>query len=253
MCFKNALREIAGKKATKRPENVKTHFMTAKKLIEVALPIREISTESVRDKSIRHGHISTLHLWWARRPLPVCRAVVFASLVPDPKDPHCPQAFRDAVNMLLGKDKNGRDPYLPYPDIPWTPVFDPMTDDVEFPRERLMMFVGKFSDEASKAMLERKPMPASGKQINDACLIKWENRNNETVINIARQLIWVAHNAHSGKDAVTLLAEFSYFFQNIKKAEVVLQNITDRHLYTVDVGNPDAFGKWVRSRCRNQS
>ena len=43
----------------------------AKKLIEVALPIKEISAESVRDKSIRHGHISTLHLWWARRPLPV--------------------------------------------------------------------------------------------------------------------------------------------------------------------------------------
>jgi len=60
--------------------------MPTKKLIEVALPIKEISAESVRDKSIRHGHISTLHLWWARRPLPVCRAVVFASLVPDPLD-----------------------------------------------------------------------------------------------------------------------------------------------------------------------
>jgi len=55
----------------------------AKKLIEVAMPVKEISAESVRDKSIRHGHISTLHLWWARRPLPVCRAVVFASVVPD--------------------------------------------------------------------------------------------------------------------------------------------------------------------------
>jgi len=52
------------------------------RLIEVALPIREISAESVRDKSIRHGHISTLHLWWARRPLSACRAIVFASLVP---------------------------------------------------------------------------------------------------------------------------------------------------------------------------
>ena len=52
----------------------------AKKLIEVALPIKEISAESVRDKSIRHGHISTLHLWWARRPLPVCRAVHICQL-----------------------------------------------------------------------------------------------------------------------------------------------------------------------------
>jgi adenine-specific DNA methylase len=73
-----------------------------KKLIEVAMPIKEISAESLRDKSIRHGHISTLHLWWARRPLPVCRAVVFASLVPDPLDENCPQAFKDAVQLLLG-------------------------------------------------------------------------------------------------------------------------------------------------------
>ena len=50
-----------------------------KKLIEVVIPIKEISAESMRDKSIRHGHISTLHIWWARRPLPVCRAVVFAN------------------------------------------------------------------------------------------------------------------------------------------------------------------------------
>ena len=92
----------------------------AKKLIEVAMPIKEISAESVRDKSIRHGHISTLHLWWARRPLPVCRAVVFASLVPDPEDENCPQAFRDAVKQLLGKQENNTDPYKPYDDIPYT-------------------------------------------------------------------------------------------------------------------------------------
>ena len=73
----------------------------AKKLIEVALPIKEISAESVRDKSIRHGHISTLHLWWARRPLPVCRAVIFASLVPDPLDANCPKAFCDAVQDMI--------------------------------------------------------------------------------------------------------------------------------------------------------
>ena len=75
--------------------------MKAKKLIEVALPIKEISAESVRDKSIRHGHMSTFHLWWARRPLPVCRAIIFASLVPDPLDAHCPEAFNYAVEMLL--------------------------------------------------------------------------------------------------------------------------------------------------------
>ena len=95
--------------------------MKAKKLIEVALPIKEISAESVRDKSIRHGHISTLHLWWARRPLPVCRAIVFASLVPDPLDPLCPQSFRDAVELILGPRMNGMlpiDVYMAYKDIP---------------------------------------------------------------------------------------------------------------------------------------
>ena len=55
-----------------------------KKLIEVALPLREINAQSAREKSIRHGHPSTLHLWWARRPLAACRAVLFAQLVDDP-------------------------------------------------------------------------------------------------------------------------------------------------------------------------
>ena len=55
-----------------------------KKLIEVALPLAAINAESAREKSIRHGHPSTLHLWWARRPLAACRAVLFSSLVDDP-------------------------------------------------------------------------------------------------------------------------------------------------------------------------
>lgn len=54
------------------------------KLIEVALPLDAINKESAREKSIRHGHPSTLHLWWARRPLAACRAVLFAQLVDDP-------------------------------------------------------------------------------------------------------------------------------------------------------------------------
>lgn len=57
-----------------------------KKLIEVALPLEAINKESAREKSIRHGHPSTLHLWWARRPLAACRAVLFAQLVDDPSE-----------------------------------------------------------------------------------------------------------------------------------------------------------------------
>lgn len=58
--------------------------MHKRKLIEVALPLEVINRESAREKSIRHGHPSTLHLWWARRPLAAARAVLFAQLVDDP-------------------------------------------------------------------------------------------------------------------------------------------------------------------------
>ena len=51
-----------------------------KKLIEVALPLEAINKASAREKSIRHGHPSTLHLWWARRPLAAARAVIFAQM-----------------------------------------------------------------------------------------------------------------------------------------------------------------------------
>jgi len=57
---------------------------TRKKLIEVSIPLEDINAESAREKSIRHGHPSTLHLWWARRPLAAARAVIFAQLVDDP-------------------------------------------------------------------------------------------------------------------------------------------------------------------------
>ena len=55
-----------------------------RKLIEVSIPLEDINAESAREKSIRHGHPSTLHLWWARRPLAAARAVLFAQLVDDP-------------------------------------------------------------------------------------------------------------------------------------------------------------------------
>ena len=55
-----------------------------KKLIEVAIPLDEINDASAKEKSIRHGHPSTLHLWWARRPLAAARAIIFCQLVDDP-------------------------------------------------------------------------------------------------------------------------------------------------------------------------
>lgn len=134
------------------------------RLIEVALPIREISAESVRDKNIHHAHISHLHVWWARRPLPASRAVVFASLVPDPDDPNCPKEFKAAVEKYLKKEVpsalysyvrgreriSDKDPYQPYEGISDTY------------RNRLLSFIAKWSPEAiafEKGERDKEPPP----------------------------------------------------------------------------------------------
>src|ERR1700758_2358424 len=57
------------------------------RLIEVAFPLKQASVASVHEKNVRHGHISTLHVWPARRPLAACRAALLATLLPDPRDP----------------------------------------------------------------------------------------------------------------------------------------------------------------------
>lgn len=108
-----------------------------KKLIEVALPLEAINKESAREKSIRHGHPSTLHLWWARRPLAACRAVLFAQLVDDPSS-H-PEQF-------------------------------PTEEAQEKERQRLFRIIGE--------------------------LVKWENSNNEQVLERARAEIrkWCGGN-----------------------------------------------------------
>ena len=186
--------------------------MTCPRLIEVALPIREISAESVRDKSLRHGHISTLHLWWARRPLPASRAIVFASLVPDPDHPECPPDFRNAVKRLLedevpsilkryrqGREWLGDEPYRPYDRIPDTP------------RNRLLTFIARWSPDYlrwEKNQLDK--APKTKEMLDDRCLVKWETSNPENeqgkeVLRIARELIRVAN----GGEAPVLLDPFS--------------------------------------------
>ncbi len=170
------------------------------RLIEVALPIREISAESVRDKNIDHGHISRLHIWWARRPLAASRAVVFASLVPDPDDPRCAAAFREAVERYLQTNvpsdlrcrQKGReilydDPYRPYEGIEDTL------------RNRLLTFIAKWSPEFldfQAGLAEKKP-PAR-QLLDDRSLVKWETGDPESsqgreVLRIARELVHVAH------------------------------------------------------------
>ena len=144
-----------------------------KRLIEVALPLKEVSEQSAREKSIRHGHISTLHIWWARRPLAACRAAVFASLIPDPDDPECPVSFRKLVMEQLSrsefKPKNG----------------DGSTVE-DTPRNRCLEFIKH--------------------------LVKWENSNNPEYIEPARKLISAAHKIllpETDGDAPTVLDPFA--------------------------------------------
>ena len=76
--------------------------MTDKRLIEVAFPLKQTSIDSVHEKNVRHGHISTLHIWPARRPLAACRAALIATLLPDPGD----KEKRDELLKRLGGTLN---------------------------------------------------------------------------------------------------------------------------------------------------
>ena len=74
-----------------------------KRLAEVDFPIAVVSKHAAREKSIRHVNPSTLHLWWARRPLAACRAMLLGLLLPDPCDKYCPEDFKTKSRDLLPK------------------------------------------------------------------------------------------------------------------------------------------------------
>lgn len=120
-----------------------------KRLIEVDLPIKRISAHARREKSIRYGHISTLHIWWARRPLAACRAITCAALWPDPADALCPEPFRQAArrsmiqwsNEHLGKMSEGS--YSQFIAIQKDPE---LLDDNEKLRAALLDFIADFSN-----------------------------------------------------------------------------------------------------------
>lgn len=150
-----------------------------KKLIEVALPLEAINTASAREKSIRYGHPSTLHLWWARRPLAAARAVIFAQMVDDPSayvdvlrsDPKLRKKAETALKgriklweeaRALAKKAKGTGLSLPEPG----PA--PTLDDTLADQERQRLF----------------------RIIED--LVQWENTNNQRVLQAARDEIWAS-------------------------------------------------------------
>ena len=81
---------------------------TVNSMITSERSVMRMLRHAVREKSIRHGHPSTLHLWWARRPLASSRAILLALLLPDPCDPHCPEEFREAARKVLPAVGGGR-------------------------------------------------------------------------------------------------------------------------------------------------
>jgi putative DNA methylase len=148
-----------------------------KKLIEVALPLEAINIASTREKSIRHGHPSTLHLWWARRPLAAARAVIFAQMVDDPSAyvdvlRGDPKLCRKAEVLLKARMKlweearalaaKAKGTNLSVPEPGPAPTLDEMLADQE--RQRLFQIIED--------------------------LVKWENTTNETVLQAARDEIW---------------------------------------------------------------
>ena len=137
-----------------------------KKLIEVAVPLEAINAASSREKSMRHGHPSSLHLWWARRPLAACRAVLFAQLVDDPSE-HVDTLLADAkiraaAEADLAKRVRG-----------W--------EDRQGDRSEDAVAVPKPTLEEVVADMERQRL---FRIIED--LVKWENSTNEEILDRAR-------------------------------------------------------------------
>jgi len=93
--------EIREKTSSTKHDEIMPRY--PKRLIEVDLPIKRISAHARRDQNIRKGHLHTMHVWWATRPLASCRAVLMATLLPDPADENCPQQFRDRAAASLGR------------------------------------------------------------------------------------------------------------------------------------------------------
>jgi putative DNA methylase len=106
-----------------------------KRLAEVDFPISLVSKHSAREKSVRHGHPTTLHLWWARRPLAACRAILMALLLPDPCDVNCPDDFKDRARNILPRVQGV-----------------PGASDLDL-RHELLRFIGDFAnwDNSAKA------------------------------------------------------------------------------------------------------
>src|SRR5215212_3871346 len=149
-----------------------------KKLIEVALPLDAINKASAREKSIRHGHPSTLHLWWARRPLAAARAVIFAQMVDDPSE-YTAELLRDPIKYAQGQQT------MAERQAAWD-IRRRAFDAVPVPGERAVLDPGLAPTlEECIADNERQRLFRLIEQ-----LVLWENTTNEDLLKQARDEIW---------------------------------------------------------------
>ena len=153
-----------------------------RRLIEVDLPIKRISAHARREKSIRHGHISTLHIWWARRPLAACRAVILASLWPDPApgpaDAPCPPAFLDAARTRMTE---------------WALKHAEKASKESFPR---LMAI-----QANPNVLVERPLELRNALLDFiADFANWDNSTDKDFLDTSRALVQAAHEALGGAE-----------------------------------------------------
>lgn len=205
-----------------------------KRLIEVDLPIKKISEHAKREKSIRHGHISTLHVWWARKPLASCRAVICAALWPDPAQEECPYEFREDAAAIMARF--------------WNPIG---RTDLDFNnhislRKALLDFIADFSN--------------------------WDNSNDPRYLKTARDLTQSAHKALGGAPGTRplLLDPFAgggaipleslrvgadAFASDLNPVAVLLNKVVVEYIpkYGLKLANEvRRWGKWIEEEAKKE-
>jgi len=232
-----------------------------RRLIEVDLPIRTISAHARKDQNMRKGHLHTIHVWWATRPLASCRAVILATLLPDPADPACPQDFRDRAADIMRDfarrvlwtrvldnvyleiisttgDRHSADRWKHYKHLPYAPVT--RESDLVLLRRALLDFVADFA--------------------------AWEAGTHPVFLETARKLVAAAHpegkplvlDPFAGAGSIpseALRVGADAFASDLNPIPVLLNKVALEYLprYGGDLAEAvEKWGRWVLERARER-
>jgi adenine-specific DNA methylase len=214
--------------------------MMVRRLIETdEMPIGRISEHSRKDQNVRKGHLHTLHVWWATRPLAACRAVLMATLLPDPADPYCPSAFINEARRLMHSwadqhaAKASAQSFQRLLRIRQNPAL--LDDPLEL-RATLLDFIADFA--------------------------AWENSNKQFFVKTACQLVAVAHpddpplvvDPFAGIGSIpfeALRIGADAFAADLNPVAVLLNKVALEYLPTYGPRLAEAvrkWGEWVRAR-----